>query len=234
MEAIISVRNLVKIYKTKKIRFKALGGVNLDVRRGEFVAVVGTSGSGKSTLLNLIAGREKPTAGKVFVKGKPVHKLSEDELVNFRLENVGFIFQSFNLMDNLTTLENAAFPLMLKGIPPHKREKQAREMLSKVGLSGHLTHDPGELSGGQQQRVSIARALITKPEILFADEPTGNLDSATSAQVMEILREAVREGATLLMVTHDMEKAKYADRVVHISDGEIVKIEKQKNTEQLT
>ena len=123
---------------------------------------------------------------------------------------------------------------MLKGVPPHKREKQAREMLSKVGLSGHLTHDPGELSGGQQQRVSIARALITKPEILFADEPTGNLDSATSAQVMEILREAVREGATLLMVTHDMEKAKYADRVVHISDGEIVKIEEQKNTEQLT
>ncbi|MEG2625744.1 MAG: ABC transporter ATP-binding protein [Christensenella sp.] len=227
MEAIISVRNLVKIYKTKKVRFKALGGVELDIYPGEFVAVVGTSGSGKSTLLNLIAGLEKPTAGKVFVKEKPIHKMSEDALVDFRLAHVGFIFQSFNLMDTLTTLENAAFPLMLRGIAPIERERRAKEVLGVLGLAEHLSHDPDELSGGQQQRVCIARAIITQPDILFADEPTGNLDSATAEQIMDLLRTIVKEqGATLLMVTHDMEKAKYADRIVHIADGEIVEIEK--------
>ncbi|MEG0257952.1 MAG: ABC transporter ATP-binding protein, partial [Christensenella sp.] len=217
----------VKIYKTKKVRFKALGGVDLDIYPGEFVAVVGTSGSGKSTLLNLIAGLEKPTAGKVFVKEKPIHKMSEDALVDFRLAHVGFIFQSFNLMDTLTTLENAAFPLMLRGIAPSEREKQAKAVLGVLGLAEHLSHDPDELSGGQQQRVCIARAIITQPDILFADEPTGNLDSATAEQIMDLLRTIVKEqGATLLMVTHDMEKAKYADRIVHIADGEIVEIEK--------
>ena len=225
-EPIISIRNLVKIYKTKKVRFRALGGVDLDIRRGEFVAVAGTSGSGKSTLLNLAAGLEKPTAGKVFIREKPIHKMKEDDLVEFRLNHVGFIFQSFNLMDTLTTLENAAFPLMLRGIPPLKREKEAKAVLSALGLARHLAHDPDELSGGQQQRVSIARAIITKPEILFADEPTGNLDSETAEQIMEILQNIVKEnGTTLLMVTHDMEKARYADRIVYIADGEVVKIE---------
>ncbi|WP_235829104.1 ABC transporter ATP-binding protein [Christensenella intestinihominis] len=227
-EPIISIRNLVKIYKTKKVRFRALGGVDLDIWPGEFVAVVGTSGSGKSTLLNLAAGLEKPTAGKIFIREKPIHKMKEDDLVEFRLNHVGFIFQNFNLMDTLTTLENAAFPLMLRGMPPLKREKQAKAVLSGLGLSGHLAHDPDELSGGQQQRVSIARAIITKPEILFADEPTGNLDSETAEQIMEVLREIVREnGTTLLMVTHDMEKARYADRIVHIADGEITRIEER-------
>ncbi|BDF59142.1 ABC transporter [Christensenellaceae bacterium] len=227
-EPIISVRNLVKIYKTKKVRFKALNGIDLDIYPGEFVAVVGTSGSGKSTLLNLIAGLEKPTAGKIFVKEKPIHKMKEDDLVEFRLNHIGFIFQSFNLMDTLTTIENAAFPLMLRGILPQKRNKEAEELLSRLGLSGHLAHDPDELSGGQQQRVSIARAIITKPEILFADEPTGNLDSETAEQIMGILQDIVKEnGTTLLMVTHDMEKARYADRIVHIADGEIVGIEEK-------
>lgn len=227
-EPIISVRNLVKIYKTKKVRFKALNGINLDIYPGEFVAVVGTSGSGKSTLLNLIAGLEKPTAGKVFVRDKPVHKMKEDDLVEFRLNHVGFIFQSFNLMDTLTTLENAAFPLILHGILPQKRDKAAKELLSRLGLSGHLAHDPNELSGGQQQRVSIARAIITNPEILFADEPTGNLDSETAEQIMGILQDIVKEnGTTLLMVTHDMEKARYADRIVYIADGEIIEIEEK-------
>lgn len=226
MEPIISVRGLVKIYKTKKVRFKALNGIDLDVFPGEYVAVVGTSGSGKSTLLNLIAGLEKPTTGKIFIEEKPIHKMSEDSLVEFRLKNVGFIFQNYNLMDTLTTLENAAFPLMLKGVPVAAREAEAKKILEAVGLSGHLAHDPDELSGGQQQRVSIARALITKPKIVFADEPTGNLDSSTAEQVMDILRAVVREnGTTLLMVTHDEDKAKYADRIVHIADGEILKIE---------
>lgn len=228
-EPIIAVRNLVKIYKTKKVRFKALGGVDLDIYPGEFVAVVGTSGSGKSTLLNLIAGLEKPTAGKIFVKGSPVHKMKEEDLVDFRLAHIGFIFQNFNLMNTLTTLENAAFPLMLRGMLPKEREKAARELLSRLGLAGHLSHDPDELSGGQQQRVSIARAMITRPEILFADEPTGNLDSETAEQIMELLQSVVSEsGTTLLMVTHDMEKARYADRIVHIADGEVVKIEEKK------
>lgn len=226
MEPIISVRGLVKIYKTKKVRFKALNGIDLDVFPGEYVAVVGTSGSGKSTLLNLIAGLEKPTTGKIFIEEKPIHKMSEDSLVEFRLKNVGFIFQNYNLMDTLTTLENATFPLMLKGVPVATREAEAKKILEAVGLSGHLAHDPDELSGGQQQRVSIARALITKPKIVFADEPTGNLDSSTAEQVMDILRAVVREnGTTLLMVTHDEDKAKYADRIVHIADGEILKIE---------
>jgi putative ABC transport system ATP-binding protein len=228
-QPIISVRSLVKIYKTRKVRFKALGGVNLDVYPGEFIAIVGTSGSGKSTLLNMIAGLERPTAGKVFVKEKPVHKMSEDALVSFRLEHVGFIFQNFNLMDMLTTLENAALPLTLKGIGQSKREKIAKELLYELGLSEHLRHYPDELSGGQQQRVSIARAIITKPEIIFADEPTGNLDSRTADQITTILHDIVnKERATVLMVTHDIEKAKYADRVIHLADGEIVKIEEGK------
>lgn len=228
MEPMISTRGLVKIYKTKKVRFKALNGVDLDIYPGEFVAVVGTSGSGKSTLLNLIAGLEKPTAGKIYIKEKPIHKMKEDDLVDFRLKNVGFIFQSFNLMDTLTTLENAAFPLMLRGMLPKERDKKAKELLSQLGLAEHLSHDPDELSGGQQQRVSIARALIAQPEIIFADEPTGNLDSETAEQIMDILRQIVKEhNTTLLMVTHDMEKARYADKIIHIADGEIERIEKK-------
>lgn len=226
IQPIISLRNVVKIYKTKKVRFRALNGVNLDIMPGEFVAIVGTSGSGKSTLLNLTAGLERPTAGKVFMKGKPIHKLSEDELVDFRLKNVGFIFQSFNLMDTLTTLENAAFPLILRGRPLEERNRLARALLTEMGLAEHMEHYPDELSGGQQQRVSIARAIITRPEIIFADEPTGNLDSNTAEQISDILRDRVKsEGTTLLMVTHDDKKATYADKIVRIVDGEIVDIQ---------
>lgn len=226
MQPIISVRNLVKIYKTKKVRFKALNGIDLDVSPHEFIAIVGTSGSGKSTLLNLIAGLERPSAGKIFVKEKPVHKMSENELVKFRLNHVGFIFQNFNLMDSLTVLENAAFPLMIRGIDEKERNRRAKELLSTLGLADHLEHYPDELSGGQQQRVSIARAIMTNPEIVFADEPTGNLDSHTADQIIDVLRVIVKTGGTtLLLVTHDIEKAKYADRIVHIADGEIVKIE---------
>ena len=224
-EAIISLRAAVKIYKTRKVRFEALKGVSLEVEKGEFVAIVGTSGSGKSTMLNLIAGLERPTSGKIFVKGRPIHKMNENKLVDFRLRNVGFIFQHFNLMDSLTTLENAAFPLMLRGVSVSTRRKKAARILSSLGLSGHLSHYPDELSGGQQQRVSIARAIITHPEIIFADEPTGNLDSRTAEQISDLLRNIVKEeGATLMLVTHDIEKAKYADRVVRIADGEIVDI----------
>jgi len=225
-QPIISLRNVVKIYKTKKVRFKALNGISLDIYPHEFVAIVGTSGSGKSTMLNLIAGLEKPTAGKIFVKERPVHKMSEDDLVDFRRKHVGFIFQKFNLMDTLTAFENAAFPLMLRGISEKERAAAAKEILSVLGLREHLEHYPDELSGGQQQRVSIARAIITHPQIIFADEPTGNLDSRTAEQIAGLLKEIVhQEGATLLMVTHDIEKAKYADRIIRLADGEIVSIE---------
>lgn len=224
---IISLRGVVKIYKTKKVRFKALSGITLNIYPGEFIAIVGTSGSGKSTMLNLIAGLEKPSAGKIFVKERPVHKMSEDDLVEFRLKHVGFIFQNFNLLDSLTTLENAAFPLILRGVSEQERTKAVKEMLSVLGLRDHLEHYPDELSGGQQQRVSIARAIITHPQLIFADEPTGNLDSHTAEQISSILKEIVhQEGATLLLVTHDIEKARYADRIIRLADGEIVSIEK--------
>jgi putative ABC transport system ATP-binding protein len=229
---IISVKNVVKIFKTRNVKCRALKGVSLDIYPGEFIAIVGTSGSGKSTLLNLIAGLEKPSAGKVFVKNRPIHKMTEDQLVDFRLKNVGFIFQQFNLMEPLTALENAAFPLMLRGVPRVKRDKAAGKLLASMGLAEHGSHMPSELSGGQQQRISIARAIITKPPILFADEPTGNLDSHTAEQITDILREIVnREGATLVMVTHDIEKTKYADRVVHLADGEIIQIQNQEKSE---
>lgn len=225
-QPIISLRNVVKIYKTRKVRFEALKGISLDIYPNEFVAIVGTSGSGKSTMLNLIAGLEKPTAGKIFVKERPIHRMSEDELVNFRLKHVGFIFQNFNLMESLTALENAAFPLILRGMPEKERIQEAKKLLSMLRLKEHMGHYPDELSGGQQQRVAIARAIICHPHIIFADEPTGNLDSFTAEEISDILKEIVhREGATLLLVTHDIDKAKYADRIIRLADGEIVSIE---------
>lgn len=225
-EAAIRTEGLIKIYKTKRVRFRALCGIDLEIPAGGFTAVCGTSGSGKSTLLNLIAGLEPPTSGKIYVQGKPVHRMSEDELVDFRLSTVGFIFQNFNLFNDLSAMENVAFPLMLRGVSRKKREKRASALLEKLGLRAHLRHMPGELSGGQQQRVSIARALVTKPRILFADEPTGNLDSDTADCTMQLLQDVVRNGeTTLLMVTHDMEKARRADRIIHIADGDIVRMQ---------
>ena len=228
MEPLISVRNLTKIYKTSKTRYRALNNVSLDVYPGEFLAILGTSGSGKSTLLSIIAGLEPPTQGKVLVMNHPIHRMTENELVAFRLRHVGFIFQAFNLFDVLTAQENAAFPLIARGVREKERMRQAKALLTELGLEDHLLHKPGELSGGQRQRVSIARALITNPPILFADEPTGNLDSVTSQQIVELLRRKVDEsGTTLLFVTHDMAKAEYADRVIHLADGQITSIEEK-------
>lgn len=229
-EPVIRVQNAVKIYKTRSVKCRALNGVSLDIYPGEFIAIVGTSGSGKSTLLNLMAGLEKPSAGRIFAFGRPIYKMSEDELVQFRLQNVGFIFQQFNLMEPLTALENAAFPLMLRGASRRERNMAAQKLLATMGLGEHGAHAPSELSGGQQQRVSIARAIITKPPILFADEPTGNLDSATAGQIIDLLRDIVqKEGATLVLVTHDLEKTKYADRVIHLADGQITGIEERRS-----
>jgi putative ABC transport system ATP-binding protein len=223
LEPIIVAKNLTKIYKTGTSRINALNNVDITVMSGEFVAIVGTSGSGKSTLLSLLAGLEAPTAGKISVMGHPIHRMSERQLVDFRLKHIGFIFQAYNLMPTMTALENAAFPLSCQGVKRSAREKKAAELLGAMGLKEHLQHKPTELSGGQQQRVSTARAIISEPRIVFADEPTGNLDSRTSGEIMELLKTVVRfNGTTLLLVTHDMEKAKYADRIIHISDGRIV------------
>jgi putative ABC transport system ATP-binding protein len=222
MESLIVTKNLTKIYKTKSARVNALNNANIEICKGEFVAIVGTSGSGKSTLLSLLAGLEKPTAGKIFIKGQAIHRMPENKLVDFRLKHVGFIFQSFNLFPEMTALENAAFSLNCKGISKMARHTVAKQALLDMGLKQHLTHKPEELSGGQQQRVAIVRAILSKPELVFADEPTGNLDTKTSTYVIELLRSLVKsEGSTLIMVTHDIEKAKYADRIIRIEDGVI-------------
>lgn len=222
MEPIIITKNLTKIYKTKSTRLNALNNANLEIAKGEVVAVVGTSGSGKSTLLSLLAGLETPSAGKIIVKGEAIHRLSQEKLVDFRLRYVGFIFQSFNLFADMSALENAAFSLACKGVPRKERTKKAKALLADMGLKAHLSHKPAELSGGQQQRVAIARAIITNPKIIFADEPTGNLDTKTSAQIMDLLSDSVKaSGATLVLVTHDMKNAARADRIIKITDGVI-------------
>ncbi len=226
MEPIIAARNLKKIYKMGNAKIHALDGVDIDVMPGEICAILGTSGSGKSTLLSLLAGLEHPTSGKIFIKKKPTYKMTEKELVDFRLDHIGFVFQSFNLMPTMTAAENVALPLMFKGISRVKRLKMAKKLLIEMGMKPQLKNRPSQLSGGQQQRVSIARAIIAKPEIIFADEPTGNLDSATAVQIMDIMCNAARKrGATLLFVTHDPTKAEYADQVIHIIDGKVAKRE---------
>lgn len=225
-DPIIRARGLVKIYKTRSVRLKALNGIDMDVMPNEFLAIVGTSGSGKSTLLSLLAGLEKPSAGKIAIKGHGIHRMNENQLVDFRLKHTGFVFQSFNLMDTLTTQENVAFPLMAQGVGKVEREKAAGDLLKKMGLGEHLYHKPSELSGGQQQRVSIARAIISQPDIVFADEPTGNLDSHTADDIIGILHDIAKEnGTTVLMVTHDAVRAEAADRIIHIEDGKILNTE---------
>lgn len=205
---------------------RALDGVSFEIHKGEFCAIVGTSGSGKSTLLNMLAGLEKPTKGEIVISGSHIEKMKEDELVRFRREHVGFIFQSFHLIGTMNALENVALPLMFRGEPAKERLRKADRMLSLMGLDRHKKHMPNQMSGGQQQRVGVARALVSDPDIIFADEPTGNLDSHTSEEVMKLMRRVVQnQGKTLVMVTHDDHLAEYADRVFHIIDGKIVKID---------
>ena len=228
MKEIISVNNLYKLYRIGDSAVRALDGVSFGIREGEFCAIVGTSGSGKSTLLNMLAGLERPTRGEVIISGQHIEKLKEDELVRFRRENVGFIFQSFHLLGTLNALENVALPLSFRGERRASRMKKAEKLLDMVNLGNHKKHLPVQMSGGQQQRVGVARALVTGAEIIFADEPTGNLDSHTSADVMRLMQKVVKEQKrTLVMVTHDEHLASYADRIFHISDGEIVKIEEK-------
>lgn len=223
---VIQVNDLYKIYRVGDTKVRALNGVDFSISKGEFCSIVGTSGSGKSTLLNMLAGLEKPTKGEVIIAGEHMEKKSENQLVKFRREHIGFIFQSFNLMGTMTALENVALPLTFQGVGKEERLKKAAELLELVGLSKYKDHKPTQMSGGQQQRVGVARALVVDPEIIFADEPTGNLDSNTSQEVMELMQKVVHEKQqTLVMVTHDNHLAGYADRIFHIIDGKIVKIE---------
>ena len=229
---IIQVKNLHKIYSIGKNKVHALNGVSLDIYEGEFCAIVGTSGSGKSTMLNMLAGLEKPTKGEVIIDGEHIEKMTENQLVKFRRDHVGFIFQSFNLLQTMTAQENVALPLVFRGEDKKERLKKAGDLLDLVGLPDHKKHKPNEMSGGQQQRVGVARALVVDPEIIFADEPTGNLDSNTSKDIMNMMQKVVKEQKkTLVMVTHDNHLAGFADRIFHIIDGKIVKIEDNRKGE---
>ena len=227
-EPVIQVKNLYKIFKVGNTKVRALNGVDMTIYKGEFCAIVGTSGSGKSTMLNMLAGLEKPTKGEVIISGKHLERMDENQLVRFRRERVGFIFQSFNLLGTMNAIENVALPLTFRGMDKKTRETKAVKMLKLVGLPKHMKHRPNEMSGGQQQRVGVARALVLDPEIIFADEPTGNLDSNTSAEVLNLMRKVVQEqNQTMVMVTHDNHLAGFADRIFHIIDGKIVKVEER-------
>lgn len=225
-EVVIRVRDLYKVYRMGDTKVYALNGVDLDIRRGEFCAITGPSGSGKSTLLNMLAGLEHPSKGEIVIAGKHIEKLNEKQLVTFRRERVGFIFQSYNLIATMDAVENVALPLSFRGMGKAKRAKRAKDYLKLVGLERFMTHMPNQMSGGQQQRVGIARALAVDPQIIFADEPTGNLDSKTTMEVLKLMQTIVRErNQTLVMVTHDNNLATYADRIIKIIDGKIVSIE---------
>ncbi|NLY71625.1 MAG: ABC transporter ATP-binding protein [Clostridiales bacterium] len=229
MKPLIEVKNVRKIYRMGDEKEVALDDISLSIYKGEIVCLVGASGSGKSTFLNMVAGLEKPTRGEIYIGGIPIHKLDEEKVTLFRQKNIGFIFQAFHLLPMLTAVENVGLPLIFRGVESKKRNMLAMKMLKEVGLSGYENRKPNQMSGGQQQRVGIARALVGNPKIIFADEPTGNLDSSTSVEVMEIMVKKVRENnQTLLLVTHDPTISEYADRVVTIKDGNILNIEENK------
>ncbi|ENZ16018.1 ABC transporter ATP-binding protein [Enterocloster clostridioformis] len=223
---VIRVKNLYKIYRVGDIKVRALDGLDFDIYKGEFVAIVGASGSGKSTLLNMLAGLEKPTKGEIEIGRVHIEKMTERQLVSFRREKVGFIFQAYNLLNTMNALENVALPLSFRGVSRRQRLKEARKYMDLVGVGDQARHMPNQMSGGQQQRVGIARALVVNPQIIFADEPTGNLDSKTTMEVLRLMQKIVREqNQTLVMVTHDNNLASYADRRIRIMDGRIVGIE---------
>jgi len=227
-ETAIEVRGLRKEYPIGDECVVALKKINLKIARGEICCIFGVSGSGKSTLLNQLAGMEKPTRGSVTVDGVDISKLSENNLAAFRQKHIGFVFQSYNLLPSLTAVENVALPLMFRGIEKKKRDAIARKMLKRVGLENRGDHFPSQMSGGQQQRAGIARALVTRPDIVFADEPTGNLDSKTTVEVMGMITGFARKyRQTIILVTHDPHMASYADRIVTLLDGEIISDEKK-------
>ena len=226
MEPIIEIKNVTKIYKVGNEKILALDNVNLTINKGEFCCLLGTSGSGKSTLLNVMAGIEKLTSGEILIRNRKISKMNERELSIFRQKYLGFIFQSYNLIASLTAFENVELPLVFKEIPPRKRYKLVKDIIKAVGLSGRAKHKPSQMSGGQQQRVGIARAFVSSPEIVFADEPTGNLDTKTTMEIMSLIKSIAKEyNQTIVMVTHDSRIAEFADKIIHIQDGKIISVD---------
>lgn len=225
MGAVIELAGITRHYQMGSETIRALDGIDLTIDAGEYVAIMGSSGSGKSTLMNLIGCLDTPTAGSYLLNGKPVEKQTEDELAATRNREIGFVFQTFNLLPRVDALRNVELPLVYAGVPGGERRDRAEEALRTVGLADRVRHAPNELSGGQRQRVAIARAIVNRPRILLADEPTGNLDSTTSEEIMEVLETLQSEGRTLLLVTHEPEIADRARRVVTLRDGTILRDE---------
>ena len=221
MEKVIELHNIVKNYQVGTVIVRALRSVSIDINKNEYVAIMGPSGSGKSTLMNLIGCLDTPTSGTYILNSIHVSKMEDDFLAEIRNKEIGFVFQTFNLLPRYSALENVTLPLIYAGMQKTEREKQAIETLNQVGLGDRMTHKPNELSGGQRQRVAIARALVNKPSIILADEPTGNLDSKTSIDIMGLLDEIHRKGNTVIVVTHEEEIARHAARIIRLFDGEV-------------
>jgi putative ABC transport system ATP-binding protein len=219
---VIELRGVTRVYRSGRLEVAALRGVDLDVWPGDFLAVVGPSGSGKTTLMNIIGCLDRPTSGVYRLGGTPIESLTDDELARVRGRSIGFVFQSFNLLPRTTALENVATPLLYQGVGRRERHSRAEAVLERLGLSDRATHEPSELSGGQQQRVAIARALVGEPSLILADEPTGNLDSVSGAEVISLLHELNRAGTTIVLITHDVDVARNARRQVHVRDGLLV------------
>ena len=220
--SVIRLEDVWKIYEMGDVKVQALRGLTFRVSRGEFVCVKGPSGSGKSTAMNMIGALDYPTRGHVYLDNHDITELSESQLATVRGRKIGFVFQQFNLLANLSAIENVELPMMFQGVPSSRRHRRAKELLVRLGLGDRLEHRPSELSGGQQQRVSIARALSNNPEVILADEPTGNLDSTTGKVIINFLKELHKEGRTVIMITHDDSLARYADRVEKLKDGVLI------------
>lgn len=233
-EVLIDVKDLRKVFRLGKEKVVAIDHMAFEIHTGEICCILGTSGSGKSTLLNMMAGLEKPTKGYVKILGKEVTKMNEKKLATFRQKHVGFIFQSYNLMNALTAIENVSLPLVFRGVSSKRRHQEAEKLLKAVGLNDHMKHKPNQMSGGQQQRVGIARAFVGNPKVIFADEPTGNLDSKTSDEVLKLMENIVRQkNQALVIVTHDHAVTKIADKIIHVLDGRIERIECIKREEEI-
>ncbi|RLD58862.1 MAG: macrolide ABC transporter ATP-binding protein [Bacteroidetes bacterium] len=232
METIISLDKIVKNYYIGSIVVKALRSVDIDIKTNEYVAIMGPSGSGKSTLMNLVGALDTPTSGEYILNGTDVSKMDDDRLAEIRNQEIGFIFQTFNLLPRYTALENVMLPLVYAGVSKSERAKKASTTLAEVGLADRMDHKPNELSGGQRQRVAVARALVNDPSIILADEPTGNLDSKTSVDIMKLFGQIHERGNTIILVTHEESISRYAHRIIHLLDGEIDNIEINKNPEK--